>query len=695
MADAAGIDVLAGPRRPAAAVLLAVAGPAWPVVAAAMAAVAIAAVAGDHLQIARLNPAILPEGWRGPELRASLAGVGLTPDAMAVLADSSKASFLLIFFGVAAIAWRRRQVEPAALLVAYFLVLFAVNWVIEPARQPGWAQAPLHVLDACAWGAFLNFFLLFPNNRYQPGWMLWVGIGVPLGGFLSHFITLPGPVPIGIFMVTLLGALAMQVIRYRRHYGPAERQQTRWLVVGFGASTAVMVALLAVGVLWQPAPPGRAALALVLVGQVVGELAFIPLPLAIAVAVTRHRLWEMDRLLNRALLYALLTGGLGAVYVAVAFIAGSRLSAGSGPLLAVLAAVLVAVLLMPARTRVQLAINHAMYGSRDDPYSALSRLGRRLGDQLEPDAVLPMIASTLRDSMRAELVEIEVRGEHRSSVRAGSAPAAARPARIPIYHQGEPVGELAVVPGGGRPLGEPDRRLLADLASQVGVAIHQLRLRSQLQASREGLVMAREEERRRLSRVLHDDLGAILASHKLKVGSIRATLNHDPGATSDQLATLEADLGSAIGRLRQLAYELRPPALDDLGLREGLLALASVHQREGLQVKLVAPDPLPTLAAATELSLYRIVEQSLANAVGHAGARHCVIELAVGSEIVLTITDDGAGIASGVRPGVGISSMRERAEELGGTLAIATGPAGGTVVSARIPTTGAGMIADA
>ena len=417
-----------------------------------------------------------------------------------------------------------------------------------------------------------------------------------------------------------------------------------------------------------------------------GQVAFIPIPLAVAIALTRYRLWEMDRVVNRTLVYAALTVVLALVYAGVSVIAGSRLSGGAGPVLAVLAAILVAILLQPARARVQLALNRALYGSRDDPYSALSRLGRRLGDNLAPDAVLTLVAHTARESLRSPFVAISVAGEPGMDVRDGDPENEARALAIALIHKGERLGELLVAPRNGEDtLGGADLRLLQDLAVHAAGAIHELRLRHQLLASRESLLIAREEERRRLSRILHDDLGATLAAQKLKAGGILAALPAGSTEARKQLAGLESDLSASIRRLRELAYELRPPALEDLGLRDAIATLLRNHHGRGLELELRMAEPVPVLPAAVELSVYRIVEQAVANVVLHSAARHCVVEIRAGADVLVVIEDDGGGIPAGTRPGVGVSSMRERADELGGTFSLAAGAGGGTRVTASIP----------
>ncbi len=264
-------------------------------------------------------------------------------------------------------------------------------------------------------------------------------------------------------------------------------------------------------------------------------------------------------------------------------------------------------------------------------------------------------------------------------------------------YQGEQVGELILGPRTGEGVfGPTDRRLLEDLARQVGVAVHAVHLTADLQRSRERLVSAREEERRRLRHDLHDGLGPALASMSLQLAAVRNLVAENPAAV-EMITDLKAQMQEAVADIRRLVYALRPPALDELGLAQAIREYAARLTQTGLKIRVEAPEPLPPLPAAVEVAAYRIVLEALTNAVRHAGARTCAIRVAVvdgGSDPVqrrsaralqAEILDDGSGIHSRSSTGTGLISMRERASELGGTLVVEPVPDGGTRVCARLP----------
>jgi signal transduction histidine kinase len=235
--------------------------------------------------------------------------------------------------------------------------------------------------------------------------------------------------------------------------------------------------------------------------------------------------------------------------------------------------------------------------------------------------------------------------------------------------------------------------LLADLAHQAGIAVHSVRLTKELQRSRTEIVTAREEERRRLRRDLHDGLGSVLASLNWRAGALRMVLVRDPVAADALVVEQQTTIQAAIGDIRRLVYDLRPPALDELGLlgaiRERATKQSAPNEGDtalGLRVEVMAPDHLPALPAAVEVAAYRIVQEALTNVVRHAQAQRCCICLSCEQDMLhLEVSDDGIGLPESARAGVGLLSMRERAAELGGTCEIERMPEDGTCVRTSLP----------
>jgi signal transduction histidine kinase len=235
-------------------------------------------------------------------------------------------------------------------------------------------------------------------------------------------------------------------------------------------------------------------------------------------------------------------------------------------------------------------------------------------------------------------------------------------------------------------------QLLSNIARQAGAAVHAVQLTAALQRSREHLVTTREEERRRLRRDLHDGLGPTLAGQTLKLDAALDLVEKDPAAAQSMLLDLKSQTQDTVTRIRRLVYDLRPPALDDLGLAGALQA--HIYRMEGatngLHISIDVPDGgLPPLAAAVEVAAYRIAQEGLTNIVRHAQAKECQLRLSLlegdTRALYLEIIDDGIGLPRKHRPGVGMNSMRERAAELGGYCVIEPGSGGGTRVLACLP----------
>jgi signal transduction histidine kinase len=434
--------------------------------------------------------------------------------------------------------------------------------------------------------------------------------------------------PAALLLIPCVIACAASVLVRLRGASGEERQQLRW----FGAGVAVALLCLLAGRTIDGLGPAALAAA-----QIV-------LPAAITVAIVRHGLWELGPLARRSVVYGVLSVAALALYgLAVLGLGGGN----------AVATVLVAVALLPLHARIGRGVNRLLYGDRDEPWAAARRLGERLaapGDPLEE----------IRGALRLPVVELR-----------DVAPATGeRLAAVPLVFAGERVGVLVA---GGRELGAADRRALADLAPPLAAAVHAARLSEDLRSSRERLVAAREEERRRLRHDLHDEVGPSLAILALRL---------DAEGRDELAAQARADLA----RIRAIVRDLRPAALDDLGLAGALAQEVDAVRAGGLDARLEAPERLGALPAGVEVAAYRIAREALANVVRHAGASRCVVALhRTGLALSVAIEDDGRGIAPGAAPRVGLASMRARAEELGGGFEIARGPRGGTRIYARLP----------
>lgn len=452
-------------------------------------------------------------------------------------------------------------------------------------------------------------------------------------------------------------AIASLVVRYRRA-GEMQRRQLLWLLLATIIATGFMAP-------WA-----------FIAGTPVLVLLSIPLiPVAVTVAIVRYQLLDIRLVVSRALTWTVLTIGAVTVYAALVAVFDTFISSQVGRSAAV--TVIVALLLAPVLPRLQRLVDRAMYGDRRDPARVASRVGEQLSTGKEGG--LPGVVAAVREALRLPYVAVSAGG---SVAEAGTAPATVVP--LPLEYGGAEVGQLLVgLRPGESALGTADRDVLGLVAVPLAVAVHATALSGQLQTSRERIVAAREEERRRLRRDLHDGLGPALTGIAFSADAAANLLDAQPGRARELLSALRTDTRDAIGDVRRLVDDLRPPALDELGLATALKQRAEQlsFRADGaaVLVRVEVPDDLPGLPAAVEVAAYRIATEALTNVVRHSRASHAVLSLRCAPPVFEVLVCDDGPPNGAWRPGVGLQAMRERTAELGGTFEAGPSPVGGRV----------------
>jgi two-component system NarL family sensor kinase len=468
-----------------------------------------------------------------------------------------------------------------------------------------------------------------------------------------------------------LAGVASLVVRLVRSRGLARRQ-----VLVLLAAVGVLIAVtLAQGPLPSPVDILAQAFAAALV------------PLAIGVAITRHGLYEMDVAVRRALVATSLGTCLAGAYLTL-FALLQALPQHQSALSAAVAAGFTGALMQPLARRLTAGVDRMFYGDRADPFAVTSALGTRLSEAgLDVARVPQLLVDTVVETLRLPGALVWLSGDSiERPVAAAGTTGDQRPAAFELRHRGDVVAELDVWPRAGeRSLHPRDEVVLRGLADQVAPAVAALQLHQQLQRSREALVAAREDERLRLRRDLHDGLGATLAGVRLQVETAR-DLAEQP-AVDRLLDSVGAGVAQAVAEVRAITDGLRPAALDELGLARALSALVDRVRAPGVEVE-VEIDEHVTADPAVEVALHRIAAEALANAVRHSGATRIRLDVRDGPHVELRVSDDGVGMAaadgSTAGSGLGLESMRQRAEEVGGTLDVHTSDSG-TTVHVRLP----------
>jgi two-component system, NarL family, sensor kinase len=552
---------------------------------------------------------------------------------------------------------------------------------------------------AVLWGAVLCFSLVFPEPRpwlrRRPYLAVACFVAPLVLWIISWAWTLPqARTPLArLFVFITVSVTASRVLpalagirlflTYRTTTDVDVRRWLRWIMgsIVFGFAGYLLFGQL-------PAAIGSGPL----IGYQWLVLPLVFVPLSIGGAILRYRLFDIEVILSRSLLVGALIGCVVFAYGTVVVTLPS-IAKGSSTLVALLLGSVVALGAFGLSRILTRRITRLVYGARSDPHAVLSQLS---SVQADPNTVLPDVVKTLATTLRLPYVRLQLLGPDGGEVAAAAFGHTERPPTIlPIGDQSEPLGRLELGTGMGRePFGPADRRLLDDLSHQLTGAARVVLLAQALQRSREQLVVAREEERRRLRRDLHDGVGPTLAAMAMQLEVAGPLITREPKSAAELTDTLAAAAHGLIGEVRRIVEDLRPPALDELGLvsaiRESVRQFDGMHgsdHPEGFWIEVTAANDLGELPAAAEVAAFRIALEAVANAARYSRARYCTVSLIRSQCLTLTITDDGRGLQSAVYgTGVGLASMRERAAELGGRCTVTSRTDGpGTVVGVELP----------
>ena len=630
--------------------------------------------------------------------------------------------------------------------IAAAAVGLASAYAVLGIRNPGTLPEPRVVGLLAEWSfvplvcgiAFM--FLLFPSGhlpspRWRPvGALCVLLIALTMIGFLIHpkMVALPAPGgisltfqnPLGVhslpgilasvligtindlwavFIALMVVSIAALTIRYRS--GSRElRQQIKWIAftaaVAIACSIVVLASMHIGGESW--------AWLTTAADWVVTVIGLAGFPVAIAVAILKYGLYQIDVIINRAVSYGLLSAALTAVYAGIVVGIGTLAGYAGGPVLTVSAAVAVAVLFHPVRQRATLLANRLVYGKRASPYQVLADFAQDMAGQLDADAALDRMAAVLggaTGAVRSEVwVLVGASLSPRSVWPAGAEPGAAPEmvtrgaglavlgpvARvIGVYHQDQLLGAITLEKAKNEPVSATEDKLLIDLASQAGLVLRNVRLTAELQttiddlrASRRRLVQAQDDERQRIERNLHDGAQQQLVALSVQLSVLEGAAD-DPGEVRELTGQLRNGVRAALGDLRALARGIYPPVLADQGLYAALQAQAD---RAPLPV-LVDADGIGRFSRDAEATMYFCILEALQNIAKYAQASLATVTLThVDGRLEFSVADDGAGFdPAAAAHGTGLQGMADRLSAVGGRLQIASVRGHGTTISGAVP----------
>jgi signal transduction histidine kinase len=639
---------------------------------------------------------------------------------------------VVVFVVLGAVLASRRPSNPIGWIYITTAALFGISTLGNQVATYGLVTNPGSVpgADIGAWlstwvwapgsGLLLVFaLLLFPDGRLpSPRWrpLAWLSavaialtaVPVAVEGWalrgpkllyptepppsLPHAFRLAVYVQQSAMLFVFLAALASAaslVVRLRRAEGE-EREQIRWFAYG---GTLLVLSFVA---------------SVFTTGFYLGIIGLTALGVAATVAILKYRLYDIDLVINKTVVYGLLAAFFTAVYVAIVVGIGTAFGSRSSRLLTVLAAVVMAVAFQPVRERARRFANRLVYGKRATPYEVLSDFSERAAGAYSTEDVLPRMARILSEGTGATRAEVWLRvGAELRAAASWPETSDVEPLRrpivgdelpefpgttqaFPVRHQGELLGALTLTKPPSEPLTPTEMKLITDLASQVGLVLRNVRLTSELQArleelraSRQRLVAAQDEERRRLERNLHDGAQQQLVALAVKLGMAENLARKDPERTAEMLAGLKAETGEALDNLRDLARGIYPPLLADKGLAEALESQA----RKATVPTTVETDSVGRYPQEVEAAVYFCCLEALQNVAKYASASSaCIRLMADDGSLRFEVEDDGRGFdPSSTGYGTGLQGMADRLDAIGGTLEVQSQPGEGTSVTGRIP----------
>jgi signal transduction histidine kinase len=493
-----------------------------------------------------------------------------------------------------------------------------------------------------------------------------------------------------------IAAVASLIVRFRRSRGE-ERTQMKWLVLVATTAAALLVFMLVVDLI----PGGRRGGALLVATDVAWVVFFllvlIGIPGVIAVAVLRYRLYDVDLIVRKTVVAGALVLFVAAVYVAAVLVV-QRFTTDQGATVAFIAGLLVALAFGPVRRLARRLADRLVYGARATPYEVLTALSERVGETYSVEDILPRLATTLAEATGAERTRVWIRvGRElvpaatwppdaaivgRMPMNGEEIPPFADESAFPVRHLGELLGAITVGFPRADPITPPKAQLVTDLAAQVGLVLRNARLIEELRSSRQRLVAAQDEERRRIERNIHDGAQQQLVALAVKLRLLEQLAHRDAVRTADLAAQLQREAGEALDDLRDLARGIFPPLLSDRGLGAALEAQA---RKSALPVT-VTIEALGRFPQEIESTVYFCCLEAMQNAAKYSQASLVDVRLATSDdELTFEVTDDGRGFEPQTRPaGSGLQGMADRLDAIGGTLEVWSEPGRGTRIMGRV-----------
>lgn len=647
--------------------------------------------------------------WAAPLAAIGIAAVVATAlgTLLGAFEPDADAPGLAISLGIATVAWgiagaligSRRPENPISLVLAGEACVIGLAMIVDTVAKSADPGSWIATANRDGQGYVVPMLLaiplllvLYPTGRPPtPRWnvVLWLlAISVvsgPAGLGLAPEDDVPWSAPASILasiagltgLSASLLAVVSVVVRFRRSRG-VERQQMRWLAFATLIGATGFVLLIVTSTDTDTSTPLNAAAGYLFMLSVA-----VGLPAAIGIAIVRHGLWDIDVVIKKALVALVLTVLITVPSAAVFALASTSLTGVGDPRLVLVGGLVVGALLWPALRLSRKIADRITFGRRATPYELMSTFGRRVSEAYSVDEVLPRLAQILADGTGASSARVYLGvGEGRREVAMAGAPVGDE-TFVAVIHQGEEIGALSVSFPPNDPFDPSKERVIADLAAQTGPVLRNVRLVEDLRASRQRLVAAQDQERRRIERNLHDGVQQQLVALNVQLALLGRVAGSDPVKASEMAEALASRATEALEDLRDLARGIYPPLLADQGLSAALGAQA----RKAAVPTTVAADGIGRYPQEVEAAVYFCVLEALNNVAKYARATRASVELTRSDGVIaFEVSDDGVGFdASTAVGGTGVQGMADRLAAIGGELVLDSAPGRGTRVFGRVP----------
>lgn len=637
----------------------------------------------------------------------------LTPDTYSMMFVIIECALAAFFYLAALIILIKCKRDILGILAVLALVTYGTTYtslVYLASDGRGFYEQIPEAIGAVGRIALFLFFLLFPNGRAVGSWTYYIFVPFAFIQILSFL--LPGTNfdllnwsdsgRIIYYLIMIGTVIYSQIYHYKKISTTTERQQTKWVV--YGLAISLIGSVIVSGFFVYPVFPANPVTYLILSAFLYMFVAIIPITLTFAIL--RHRLWDIDPLVNRTIVYGTLSLSIILLYSFLVLYFSSIFKTKDNFVISLLATGIVAVLFSPIKEKLQKIVNRLMKGRHDDPYAVLRELGDYLVKPMIPEEMLNVVIATFKDALRLPYVGIVIEINGKETLVASVGESQYDIHSYQIIHGGDQLGRLLLSSRSKEEtFSSDDLKLIEVLLRQAGPIVQNVKMTSgmkllakNLQQSREKLVIAREEERLQIRRNLHDDLAPKLMSLAFNVAAAEQYIKKTPDKAIELLEDLRKVIRNTVDEIRTMVHDLRPPTLDEFGLIGSIQARIDEVVKTSeqllsnpLEIDFHAPKESLVLPAAVEVAAYRIITESLVNVIRHSQATECEVLLKINGtrELEILVSDNGVGIPTQLKPsgngGIGLTSIRERAIELGGSCIFESREPSGTSVKAILP----------